>query len=322
MLDEGRRRRERGEDVIACALQPGYPPDVRPIVEQLETIPTIESCGAEAINVSAVVDRRPEVVLIDGLAYDNPPGCTNPHRWQDVEVLLNAGISVLTTVNVQYLENLQDEVERITGKRAPYIIPRQFLNNSADEITVVDAPSEESVLGGIEDTSARLAEKHKLSRLRELALLVAASVVDRQLESYLRSQGTEQTWGVQERILVCVTEESDASEMLESGRRNADRFQGEFYVLHCRNKPVSKPERERLERNLQRARELGAEVFTLVGRDVVTAVLEFATQCGITQIFVGRSNAPHGFWTRLRGNLAVRLIRAAEGIDVIVYPHR
>jgi two-component system sensor histidine kinase KdpD len=322
MLDEGRRRRERGEDVIACALQPDYPLDVRPIVDQLETIPTIESCGAEAIDVSAVMHRRPEVVLIDGLAYDNPADCTNTHRWQDVEALLNAGISVLTTVNVQYLENLQDEVERISGKRAPYIIPRQFLNNSADEITVVDAPSEESVLGGIENNSARLAEKHKLSRLRELALLVAASVVDRQLESYLRSQGTEQTWGVQERILVCVTEESDASEMLESGRRNADRFQGEFYVLHCRNKPVSNGERERLKRNLQHARELGAEVFTLVGRDVVTAILEFATQCGITQIFVGRSDAPHGFWTRLRGNLAVRLIRAAEGIDVIVYPHR
>ncbi len=171
MLDEGRRRWERGEDVVACALQPDYPEDVRPIVEHLERIPTIESCGAEAIDVATVVHRRPEVALVDGLAYDNPPGCKNPHRWQDVEALLKAGISVLTTVNVQYLENLQDEVERITGKRAQYIIPREFLNNSADEITVVDAPSEESVLGGIEDTSARLAEKHKLSRLRELALL-------------------------------------------------------------------------------------------------------------------------------------------------------
>jgi two-component system sensor histidine kinase KdpD len=322
MLDEGRRRRERGEDAVVCALQSNYPEDVRPIIEHLETIPTITSCGAEAIDVEAVLHRRPEVVLIDGLAYDNPAGCTNPHRWQDVEVLLNAGISVLTTVNVQYLENLQDEVERITGKRAQYIIPREFLNNSADEITVVDAPSEESVLGGIEDTSARLAEKHKLSRLRELALLVAASVVDRQLEAYLRSQGTEQSWGVQERILVCVTAEYDASEMLESGRRNADRFQGEFFVLHCENKPVSSEGREHLDRNLEHARALGAEIFTLVDSDVVTAILDFATQRGVTQIFVGRSNAPRGFWTRLRGNLAVRLIRAAEGIDVIVYPHR
>ena len=219
----------------------------RLIVDQLEVIPTIVTDCGEAIDLHRVIDRRPGVVLIDGLAYDNPPECKNPHRWQDVEQLLNAGISVLTTVNIQYLENLQDEVERITGKQAAYIIPREFLNKSADEITVVDAPSEESVLGGIEDSSVRLAEKHKLSRLRELALLVAASVVDRQLEGYLRSQGTEQTWGVQERILVCVTAESDATEMLESGRRNADRFQGEFYVLHFRDKPLSKDQQDRLE---------------------------------------------------------------------------
>ena len=159
MLDEGRRRHERGEDVIVCALQPDYPPDVRSIVEQLEVIPTIVSDCGEAIDLHKVIERRPEVVLIDGLAYDNPPECKNPHRWQDVEQLLNAGISVLTTVNIQYLENLQDEVERITGNRAANIIPRRFLMNSADEITVVDAPSEESVLGGIEDNSARLAEK-------------------------------------------------------------------------------------------------------------------------------------------------------------------
>jgi two-component system sensor histidine kinase KdpD len=322
MLDEGRRRHERGEDVVACALQSNYPPDVQEIVDQLEVIPTIVSDCGEAIDLHQVMNRRPEVVLIDGLAYDNPPECKNPHRWQDVEQLLDAGISVLTTVNIQYLEILEDEVERITGKRAAYIIPREFLNKSADEITVVDAPSEESLLGGIEDNSVRLAEKHKLSRLRELALLVAASVVDRQLEGYLRSQGTEQTWGIQERILVCVTAESDATEMLESGRRNADRFQGEFYVLHFKNKPLSKDQQDRLEKNLQHARALGASVHTLTDSDAVMAILEFATQRGITQIFVGRSSAQPDFWTRLRGSLTVRLIRAAEGIDVVVYPHR
>ena len=322
MLDEGRRRGQRGEDVVACALQRDYPPDVQLIVDKLEIIPTIVTECGEAIDMAAVMKRRPEVALIDGLAYDNPRGCRNAHRWQDVEQLLSAGISILTTMNIQYLENLQDDVERITGKRSPYFIPREFLNNSADEIAVVDAPSEEKVLGGIEDTSARLAEKHKLSRLRELALLVAASVVDRQLESYLRSQGTEQTWGVQERILVCITAESDASEMLESGRRNADRFQGEFYVLQLMDKPLSAEEQQCLARNLQHARDLGAAVYPLSDSDMVTAILRFAMQRGITQIFVGRTSARPDFWTRLQGNLAVRLIRAAEGIDVIIYPHR
>jgi two-component system, OmpR family, sensor histidine kinase KdpD len=322
MLDEGRRRHERGEDVVACALQPDNPPDLAPIVEQLEVIPVVDTSCGTAIDLASVLARRPEVVLIDGLAYDNPPGCTNPHRWQDVEQLLNTGISVLTTVNIQYLENVQDEVERITGNRAQYVIPRAFLMNSADEITIVDAPSEESVLGGIEDNSARLAEKNKLSRLRELALLVAASVVDRQLEHYLRSQGTEQTWGVQERILVCISAEADASEMLESGRRNADRFQGEFFVLHFSDASLSKEKQSVLEKNLAQARELGAEVHTLTDSNPVMAILDFAMRCGITQIFVGQTSSTPDFWTQLRGNLAVRLIRAAEGIDVVVYPQK
>src|SRR5581483_5812857 len=95
MLDEGRRRRERGEDVVACALQTDYPPLVQAIVDQLEVMPTVVTDCGEAIDSARVIHRRPAVALIDGLAYDNPPGCKNPHRWQDVEELLNAGISVL-----------------------------------------------------------------------------------------------------------------------------------------------------------------------------------------------------------------------------------
>lgn len=320
MLDEARRRHERGEDVVACALQPDYPPVVRAILEHLEVIPTIQVDGADVIDVATVIHRRPGVALIDGLAYDNPPGTAHPHRWQDVEELLDAGISVLTTVNIQYLKNLQQEIEHITGRRATFIIPRLFLEKSADEITVVDAPSEESVLEKIEDPARRLIEKHKLSQLRELALLVAASVVDRQLETYLRSQGADLTWGVQERILVYVTGTSDASKMLESGRRNADRFQGEFHVVYLDWIGSSKQGRDILARNLQFAEELGAEVHLLTGGDADELILNFATQKGITQIFVGRSAESSDVWTRLRGGLPVSLIRAAEGIDVIVYP--
>ena len=145
MLDEGRRRHERGEDVVVCALQPEYPPEVDDILKKLEIIPLLKTGGAESIDVPAVIRRHPQVVLIDGLAYENPPGSPNAHRWEDVEQLLDAGISVITTVNLQYLEKHQDEVERITGKRASSTIPRGFLDKSADEIVVVDAPATESV---------------------------------------------------------------------------------------------------------------------------------------------------------------------------------
>jgi two-component system sensor histidine kinase KdpD len=323
MLDEGRRRRERGEDVVVCALQPEYPPEVHEILNKLEIIPLLKTGGAESIDVPTVLRRHPHVALIDGLAYENPPGSPNAHRWEDVEQLLDAGISVITTVNLQYLEKHQDEVERITGKRASSIIPRGFLDKSADEIVVVDSPATECVGRGAApaDSAHLLAEQHKLSRLRELSLLVAAGVVDRRLETYLRAHGIDQPWGVQERILVCVTPRSNAAEMLESGRRNADRFQGEFYVVYVQQPALSERDQMILEQNLEYARTLGADVEVLKGTDAAQAILKFAMQRGITQIFVGHSTGPRDGWRRLRSNLVDRLVRSAEGIDVVVYPH-
>ncbi|MGD0963664.1 MAG: hypothetical protein ABSA57_07150 [Candidatus Acidiferrales bacterium] len=321
MLDEGRRRRERGEDVVVCAAQPQYPAEIEAMLRKLEIIPTVKTGEAESIDVPAVIRRHPQVALIDGLAYDNPPGSLNPHRWQDVEQLLEARISVVTTINLQYLEKLRDEVERITGKRASCSIPRGFLDSSADEIVVVDAPAIERLLhrATAPDRAALLAE-HKLSRLRELALLVAASVVDHQLESYLRSHGVDQSWGVQERILVCITPGSNAAQMLESGRRNADRFQGEFYVVYVQQSKLPQEKRAILQQNLDYANQLGAQVEVLNDLNATDAILKFARQKGITQIFIGR-NTGEGKWPRLWRNPIERLILATEGIDVIVYPH-
>jgi two-component system sensor histidine kinase KdpD len=238
-----------------------------------------------------------------------------------VEQLLDAGISVVTTVNLQYLEKLQDEVERITGARASTTIPRGFLDRSADEIVVVDAPAPENRWLDAPGSAGALllAEKHKQSRLRELALLVAASVVDRQLENYLRAHGIDQPWGVQERILVCVSPRLAVPRMLESGRRNADRFQGEFYVVYVEERSLSEVEREVLSKNLDYARDLGAQIELLTGFDNAEAILRFARQKGITQIFIGHSTR-HGLQRRILGSLVDRLIRSAEGIDVVVYP--
>src|ERR1700684_3196874 len=110
MLDEGRRRHDRGEDVLVCALQPAYPPEVQEVLKKLEVIPLLKTGDAESIDVPAVIPRRPQVVLIDGLAYKNPPGSPHEHRWEDVEEMLEAGISVITSVNVQYLEKHQNDV--------------------------------------------------------------------------------------------------------------------------------------------------------------------------------------------------------------------
>jgi two-component system, OmpR family, sensor histidine kinase KdpD len=320
MLDEGRRRSERGEDVVVCAAQPKYTVESEAILHNLESIPTLKTGDAESIDVYAVIRRQPQVALIDGLAYDNPPGSLNPHRWQDVEQLLEARISVVTTINLQYLEKLREEVERITGKRASCSIPRGFLDSSADEIVVVDAPAIKSRLHRVTPTDrAALLAEHKLCRLRELALLVAASVVDHQLESYLRSHGVDQSWGVQERILVFVTPRSSAAQMLESGRRNADRFQGEFYVAYVQQPALSQEDRAILQQNLDYAGQIGAQVEVLNGPNATDAILKFAREKGITQIFIGR-NMREGKWSGLWRNAIERLILATERIDVIVYP--
>jgi two-component system sensor histidine kinase KdpD len=322
MLDEGRRRRERGEDVVVCATQQEYSAETQAILAQLEMIPALQICGAECVDVQAVIRRRPQVAVIDGLAYANPAGSLNEHRAQDVEQLLEAGISVITSVNLQYLEKLHDEVERITGKRVAYSIPRSFLDNSADEIVIVDAPATQSLLREATpaDRAALLAEQHKLSRLRELALLVAARVVDHQLENYLRAHGGDHSWGVQERILVCITPRSNAVEMLESGRRNADRFQGEFHVVYVQQPALSAEDQATLQQNLDYARQLGATVEVLNDRNATDAILKFARQKHITQICIGQGKREGG-WRQIFGNPIERLIRSAEGIDVVVYPH-
>jgi len=141
MLDEGRRRHERGEDVVVGALQPVTSSDVQRVLQHMEIIPMKTLGGSAVMDIDLILSRHPRVCLVDGLAYDNPPGGRHAKRWQDVEELLEAGISAIGTVNLQYIEEYQDQVASITGRRATESIPLSFVNQ-ADEIEVVDAPPE------------------------------------------------------------------------------------------------------------------------------------------------------------------------------------
>ncbi len=320
MLDEGRRRRMRGEDVVIGATQPKSSPEVEQLLKDAEIIPPLLINGQATVNVPAVLKRHPQVLMIDGLAYDNPPGSRNSRRWEDVEQLLDAGISVITSVNLQHIHELQDDVERITGRRTSQWIPKSFLE-AADEIAIVDAPAEVSLARG-QSMPERVftSEEQKLVRLREMALLVAAEVVDRQLVTYLKAHGIDAVWGTQERILVCITPKSSAAPMLASGRRNADRFHGELYAVYVKQPEVFRADQAVLEKNLALAADVGAQVEMLEGEDVVEAIMDFARGKGITQIFIGHGRNEAG-WRKLRRSFVDRLIAAAEGIDVSVFPH-
>src|SRR5215468_10028297 len=141
MFDEGRRRKERGQDVVVGATQTKIAPEIEPLLAALEIIPTLVIKGTGVMDVEAILRRHPQICLVDGLAYDHPPGSRNAHRWQDVEELLRAGITVVGSINLQYVEDQREAVEQLTGKRVTETIPREFLN-TADEIVIVDAPTE------------------------------------------------------------------------------------------------------------------------------------------------------------------------------------
>jgi two-component system sensor histidine kinase KdpD len=321
LFDEGRRRHARGEDVVIGALQPDVADDVTEVIRGIDVIPTTIVGGIPVIDVAAVLRRHPSVCLIDGLAYDNPPGSRHRKRYEDVQEIVEHGISVLTSINLEYVDEQQEFVRAVTGAAPAETVPQSFVG-SADEVVVVDAPPEtvlEELDGEGLTLHARLAQQ--LSQLRERALLLTADVVDRQLEAYLELHGIESSWGTQERILVCMTPRADATAMLASGRRNADRFRGELFAIYVNQPNLTPHDRIANERNIRVARAERAHVDVLDGKEPVATILEYARARGITQLFVGH-NLRRDWRARLRGSPLDRLIENAEGIDVRVFPHR
>ncbi|MGH9542825.1 MAG: hypothetical protein ACRD2H_13210 [Terriglobales bacterium] len=311
MLDEGRRRAARGEDVVVGAVQARYPPEAEAVLAQLEVIPMAQIEGTPVMDVVAILRRRPQICLLDGLAYSNPPNCARAERWQDAEALLAGGVSVIASLNLQHIAERRPAVEAILGGEGRALpramVPERFLRQ-ADEIEVVDAPPEATQADDI----------GKLTELRELALLLAADVVDLQLEAYLRRHGIEQFMSAQERILLCLSD-SPAEDMIASGRRNADRFHGELIAVHVA--PAKAARSPALERNLQAAREAGAEIVPLEGDDCVAPIVQLVRERGVTQIFLGHGR-PKGGWRRWRRRALNRLIRRAEGADLRIFPSK
>ena len=313
MFDEGRRRCERGQDVVIGAVQTKGSDALAPLLPHFETV-ALTPGGA--IDLDAILKRAPQVCLIDELASDNPPGSPRPHRWQDVEALLEHGINVITAINLQYVAELQNEIEKLTGRRATRAVPQSFIR-SADEIVVVDVPPEDLKSSTTRTDSLT---PRQLSSLREIALLMAAEVVESQLQRYMDSHGIRQSWGTQERILVCMTPRSEARAMLQTGRYAADRFHGHLLTVYVRTTELQRGAQESLDQNLELARKLGAEVHLLQGSDPMGEIIKFAREQRVTQIYIGHTQ--RSSWRFWAPNPVDRLIEAAEGIDVRIFPHK
>jgi two-component system sensor histidine kinase KdpD len=305
MFDEGRRRKERGQDVVVGAIQPKEPAEIAPLLSGIEIVPTLTVKNVPVIDVEAILRRRPQVCLVDGLAYDNPPGSRNAHRWQDVEELLGAGINIVGSINLQYIDDQREAVEKLTGKRVTQTIPREFLN-TADEIVIVDAPTE--------------AAPERRTALRELALVLSAEVIDAGLQRYLHAHKIEQSWGTHERFLICLSPRANFERMIATARRNASRFHCDVLAVYVKQPNLPAADRTSLEQALAKAREEGAYVEVLEGEDFVETIVQYARRHSITQIFVGHS-VKKDLGTRMFGSPVSRLVRAARGIDVRVFPH-
>jgi two-component system, OmpR family, sensor histidine kinase KdpD len=318
MFDEGRRRKKRGQDVVIAAIQSRGRNAVASIIDEFEVIPPLRIGEAETIDVDAVLRRAPQVCLVDELARDYPVGSPWPHRWQEVEAIRAHGVNVVAAINLQHIAEQQDAVERITGRRSDSSVPQSFIQ-SADEIVIVDVPAEELKQHGGTSTLT----SGQLSELRELALLLAAQVVEQQLQQYMEAHGIVQSWGTQERILVCITPRSSAHEMLESGARAAERFHGQLLAVYVKQGELPRAAEEAVNDNLDFARKLGAEVHIIENptgsNDSIDEIIRFAREQRITQLFIGHTQqSTWKFWTR---NPVDKLIREAEGMDVRLFPN-
>jgi two-component system sensor histidine kinase KdpD len=316
MLDEARRRTERGQDLVVGAVQSRVSPEVQKLLEKLEVIPLKEHSSGTAMDIEGILRRHPAVCVIDGLAFNNPPGLNNIARWQDARDLVNAGIKVIGSINLQYVEELSEQLEGITGKHVNETVPLSFIK-SADEIEIVDATLEEPAERSPEQQTNMEVRQQQLSSLRELALVLAADVVDCQLSDYLEKHGIKQSFGTQERILVCITPRSNAREMIDTARMIAEKFHAGMIVAYVKQAELSVEDHAALEEKLALARVEEARMEILEGEDAVDAILDFAYSHGITQLFIGHTQSIRKWpWS----NPVEKLIRRSHGMDLRIFP--
>ncbi len=337
MLSQGQELLRRGLDVVAGYFESHGRLDTIAKAEGLPLVPRrrVEYRGAtfEEMDTEAILARRPEVCLVDELAHTNVPGSERAKRWQDVEVLLEAGINVYTTVNVQHLESLNGQVWQITGVRVRETIPDWVLANAAEVVMVDVTPR--ALLNRLErgavyapDKARRAMEnffqESHLAELRELALRQTAHEVDtRQAPS--AGEGAQAAQESSERLLIHITADPSSAELIRRGKRIADHLRGPCVAVAVCPPPgiesLPHAEREAVERHLNFARNLHVETRVLTGADPAKALVEFAGLNQITQLFLARPRYSR-FQLPVGLNLVHRVVRLARTIQVTVVAER
>lgn len=335
MLEEGRRRLERGTDVVVAYVETHGRRHTADLVDALEVVPrtAVAYRGTQVweMDVPAVLARRPEVALVDELAHTNTPGSAREKRWDDVEILLAAGITVVTTLNVQHLESLNDVVFEITGVRQRETVPDAVVRQ-AQQIELIDMAPEalrrRLAHGNVyapERVDAALGNYFRignLSALRELALLWVAGKVDEQLERYRADHGIARPWETRERVVVALTGGPEGDTLVRRAARIAGRTTGaELLAVHVvRSDGLAGGDPTQLARQRELVEDLGGTYHQVVGTDIPDALLAFARAANATQLVLGASR--RGRWAQLFSR-SVGLTTTAESgaIDVHLVTH-
>ena len=334
MLEVARSEMEREKrDVVVGLVETHGRYETGALVLGLELLPRrkvdYRGMSVDEFDLDAALARRPELILVDELAHTNAEGSRHPKRWQDVEELLDAGIDVFSTMNVQHVESLNDVVAKITGVVVRETVPDSVLER-AYELKLVDLPPDELierlregkvyVTAQAQRAIENFFRKGNLIALRELALRHTAERVDAQMHAFRRAQGIEQTWAASEQILVAVSPSPYSASIIRAARRMASALHARWFAVYVEPRTatgISRAAEARLSQNLRLAEQLGAEVVTLSGDDAPEAILRFARERNITKVIAGKPKIL-GFRDRFRFSLVDRLVRQGGDIDVYV----
>jgi two-component system sensor histidine kinase KdpD len=337
MLEAAHQRKAQGLDVMVGYIETHRRAETEELVAGLDVLPRKQveyhNVTLPELDVDSVISRRPQLVLVDEFAHTNAPGSRHPKRFQDVEEILDAGIDVYTTLNIQHLESLNDIVAQVTGIIVRETIPDRVIDE-ASEIEVIDLPPDE-LLARLQEGKVYIPEqasraiekffrKGNLTALREMSLRRAADRVDGQMRSYMQTRAISGPWAAGERLFVCISPNPLAEKLVRTTRRLADELKAEWVAAYVEiaSKPENNPaNRERIGRTLQLAEELGAKSITLAGRSIHEAVLDYARRNNITKVVIGKPLKPR--WQEIiTGSVVDQLIYASGDIDVYVISAR
>jgi two-component system, OmpR family, sensor histidine kinase KdpD len=334
MLGEAHRRLERGTDLVAAVVETHGRRKTAELLEGIESIPPryIDYRGSRfsELDVPAVLARHPQVVLVDELAHTNTPGSKNQKRWQDVEEVLDAGITVISTVNIQHLESLNDVVAQITGIEQQETVPDSVVRQ-ASQIELIDITPEalrrrlsHGNVYAPEKVDAALSNYFRsgnLTALRELALLWLADQVDAALAKYRAEKKITDTWEARERVVVAVTGGWESETLVRRASRIATKSSAELMVVHVlRGDGLSGASAPRISKVRELAISLDASMHIVAGDDVPTALLDFAREMNATQLVIGTSRRSR--WARIVDEgIGARTVQRSGKIDVHIVTH-